>query len=349
MPSFGDLYTIGLPVKLFTLDDLEPKSRKKIIPPIDITEEMNTRFFCDIPKGHQIEWKHGVEVGKPGCGKSELFKFRAKYAYDKYGDDLNIIYTDDLRVGVEELKTSDKPVQYLIIDDATKHMSSRRAFDQAEVLGTFNRLRHHFRDYLKTDYGLILCEFGWQRWIDLDPGFRDGTSLIFKTSMTTYREKEAIAEIVGKQYMPGLEMIWDRIDRGGDAGNRAKSISIGRIGTRSPEHGGVGIYRSQLVNFPQFPEMILSDDYFDKEGNIVWDGKRHEKISDPLEKYRNDPGWSFKIEMYELSRKGVSQKKIGELYSSEDGTPLAQYTVSRYIRDVTDVLNVYAGGDETIA
>src|SRR5574344_917526 len=85
MSSFGSLYTIGLPIKLYTLDDLEPHKPVRYVEPKEITEEMNDRFFCDIPKGTQIEWKHGVIVGKPGCGKTELFRFRAKYAYDKYG------------------------------------------------------------------------------------------------------------------------------------------------------------------------------------------------------------------------------------------------------------------------
>lgn len=345
MSSFGSLYTIGLPVKLYTLDDLEPHKPVRYVEPKDITEEMNDRFFCDIPKGTQIEWKHGVIVGKPGCGKTELFRFRAKYAYDKYGPDaLNIIYTDDLRVAIEEMKKSGKPVQYIIIDDATKHMASRRAFDQTEVLGIFNRLRHELRKYLQTPSGLIICEFGWQRWIDLDPGFRDGTSLIFKTSMTTMREKEAISEIVGKAYMPCLEAIWDRIDRGGASGNRAKSISVARIGTKALDQGGVGIYRSELVDFPQFPKMICSDDYFDEEGNV-----RPPVAPDPLRTIRNDPKWADKVGMYELSRKGIGQKKIGELYPDASGAPLAQYTVSRYIRDVADYLSGYSGGDGQIA
>lgn len=311
---------------------------------MDITEEANKRFFCDIPEGCQIEWKHGVIVGKPGCGKSELFKFRAKYAYEKYGDDLNIIYADDLRVAIEEMKKSGKPVQYIIIDDATKHMSSRKAFDQADVLGIFNRLRHELRKYLQTPSGLIICEFGWQRWIDLDPGFRDGTSLIFKTSMTTNREKEAISEIVGKLYMPCLEAIWDRIDRGGSAGNRAKSLSVARIGTKAIDQGGVGIYRSEMVDFDLFPRMICSSDYFDEDGGV-----RPPVMPDPLSSIRQDPRWADKVGMYELSKEGIGQKKIGELYPSADGAPLAQYTVSRYIRDVADYLSGYRGGDIEIA
>jgi len=336
----ADLLSLGMPSRLLTMEDVIPEeAKKRYVTPYDITEEMNERFFCDIPKGKQIEWKHGCIVGKPGSGKTEMFKFRGKYAYEKYGpENLNIIYTDDLRVGVNEI--NDKPVQYLIIDDATKNMSSRKAYDNTEILGTFNRLRHHFDEYLKTSYGLIMVDFGWQRWIDLDPGFRDGSSLIFKTAMTTKRECDAIEEVIGPDYLSGLYTIWDSIDRGN---NKAKSISVGRIGPRPIEMNGVGMYRSDLVDFPQFPEIIYAEDYFDEEGNIIWNGRRKTKRIDPLEGYRDDPQWADRIKAYDLRKKGITLKRTAEIIGGERGDPVSGMTISRWCENVVDLITKNGG------
>lgn len=255
----GELKALGLTNHLLTMNDLKPPRHKEQ----DITEEMLERFFPDIPKS-QVDFKHGCVVGKPGCGKTELFKARAKYAFNKYGaENLNLIYTDDLRVGVQMM--NNLPVQYLIVDDASKRMSSRAIYEQREVLGVFNRLRHHFTD-LGAKTGIVIVEFGWQRWIDLDPGFRDGSSIIFKTNMTTESERNMIRDLIGNTYMNQLDWIWDHMDRGS---NKHKGRSIGRIGTKPIDNGGVGFYTHRLVDFPEFPEILLGDEWLDDKGRYI--------------------------------------------------------------------------------
>lgn len=160
---------MALPDGLLTLEDILPATHRGR----NITHEMHQRFFIDIPdeESHRIEWRHGCVVGKPGCGKSETIKARAEYAVKKYGkSNINLVYVDDLCTAIEMI--DDRPVQYCIIDDAAKSMSSREIHEQTEILGTFNRLRHYFRKFISTESGVFLCEFGWQRWAELDPGFQ---------------------------------------------------------------------------------------------------------------------------------------------------------------------------------
>lgn len=255
----GEFLSLGLPSDMLTIDDLFPPAFREA----DITEEMLERFFPDPPS--TVVFRHGCIVGKPGCGKTEMFKSRAKYALDKYGrDNVNLVYTDDLRVAIARMDT--RPVQYLIVDDASKRMSSRAVFEQREVLGTFNRLRHHYED-LGATKGIVICEFGWQRWKDVDPGFRDGSSIIFKTGMTTSDEQAYIEDIIGPAYLGRLGWIWDQIDRGN---NKIKGLSVGRIGPRPIDQGGVGYYRHKMVyGFEEFPEILLGDEWLDEKRRYI--------------------------------------------------------------------------------
>lgn len=281
----GEMLSLGLQRSLFTAADLLPPGYREA----DITGEMLERFFPEIPS-NSIIFKHGVIVGKPGCGKSELFKARARYAHEKYGDEnLNIIYTDDLRVAINMMNT--RPVQYLIVDDASKRMSSRAIFEQREILGVFNRLRHHYAE-LGAKQGIVICEFGWQRWQDLDPGFRDGSSVIFKTNMTSESERRMVIDLIGPTYGGRLDWIWDKIDRGD---NKIKGLSIGRIGPKAIDQGGVGYYRHKMATFPDFPKIMLGDEWLDDKGNFInpvnnvdamlrmhKSGKTHNEIADAL-------------------------------------------------------------------
>ena len=305
---------MALPDGLLTLEDILPATHRGR----NITHEMHQRFFIDIPdeESHRIEWRHGCVVGKPGCGKSETFKARAEYAVKKYGkSNINLVYVDDLRTAIEMI--DDRPVQYCIIDDAAKSMSSREIHEQTEILGTFNRLRHYFRKFISTESGVFLCEFGWQRWAELDPGFRDGTSLIFKTNMSSEFERRSIQDFIGTRYMGILDDIWDSMDRGNQA---IKSYSVGRIGPKAISRGGVGIYHLPMTKWDGFPQIVTAAEH---EASKI--------PSDPLEPWRNDPQWARPIEIYDKHMAGARQSDIASEYG------INQATVSRTIARVREL------------
>jgi len=288
----------------------------------DITDDMMKRFFQPIPPtGYpRVDLHQGCIVGKQGSGKTELMKFRAKYAIDLYGaNNVNLVYTNDVRVGIDMMDS--RSVQYLIIDDATSYASSREVHKQTDILKTFNKSRHVFEDKLNGKPGLILYEFAWQRWIELDPGFRDGDSLIFKTGMSGMAEKRGLVDILGEYYTERLYDIWDAI---GSGDNDAKGISIGRIPTKDVNKGGVGFFYNDLVDF-DFPDMICSDEYFGtEEGNV-----------DLLDEYRSKTGWEKRIQCYEMYSDIANNMKQSEI---AERLGVRQGYVSESVKKVRDLL-----------
>ena len=105
-----------------------------------------------------------------------------------------------------------------------QYASSRKVYEQAELVGEFQRLRHLAREASGRKSGLVLCIFSWQRYMDLDPAFRESPLTIFKTGLGG-RDRIELQRMLGP-YTPRLYEIWDRIDRGDDS---AKSTSVAHI------------------------------------------------------------------------------------------------------------------------
>lgn len=296
---------------LLRMEDRFPRSKLR-----DITEELEKRSFPPFPKGSQVIKASCCIVGSQGCGKTELLKWRVSRAKEIYGaENVHVIYTDDIRVALDVI--DDSPVQYVIIDDAMSHASSREVFKQTEIVKTYNRSRHVFEERLKGKPGLILYDWAWQRFGELDPAFRQGDTLIFKTGIAEPSERKLIQSFLGPWYTKLLWQNWDRINRGI---NIAKSVSVGCIASLDPSYG-VGIFRSRMTDDP-LPPMITHDEYFS-------DARENEAI---LAKYRDDPVWARRIECYELSLGGMRQTDIAEKLG------IAQGYVSRSIAKITELL-----------
>ena len=134
------LPSVGLTAHIPNVCRMEPVKWR----PRDITEEVLSRMLPTLPK-HMVRLQHVCIVGKPGSGKSELMKWLSWRACKQYGrDNVHIINTDDLRVAIALL--DDRPVQLLLIDDAMQYASSRKVYEQAELVGEFQRLRHLARE-----------------------------------------------------------------------------------------------------------------------------------------------------------------------------------------------------------
>lgn len=236
---------------------MEPRRWK----PRDITEEVMGRILPPLPK-HMIDLIHVCAVGAPGCGKSEMVKYLAKRACDQYGwDNVHIVCTDDLAVAIAELDP--RPVQFLFVDDAAKLNNSKQAGKKENVdkTGDFQLLRHLQRQASGQTSGLVICIFGWQRYLDLIPALRAGYITIFKSGQAGRYDYVEVENMLGP-YIRLLGDIWDRGKRGD---LDAKNLSIAHIAPLKGTGRENGLFRTEMVSFPEFPDMIPSADYFGEE------------------------------------------------------------------------------------
>jgi len=270
----------------------------------DITEEVNRRVFIAVPKGSQVEKSSVCIIGGQGSGKSVLLSYMYDLCRRCYGEDkVHCIYTDDIRVAMDAL--NDQPVQLVIIDDAMTNASSRQVFEQAEIIKVYNRSRHVYEEKLAGKPGLIIYIWAWQRFGELDPSFRQGDVLIFKTGIAEPSEKKLITQFVGPWYTKVLWQIWDKINRGN---NQIKGTSVARIASLD-ETAGTGLYRSS-PSTAELPELIPGEDYFR-------DTKTEDEI---LDAERDKPGWDRKIDCYLLQRDGgLTQQEIADRLGVSQG------------------------------
>ena len=282
----------------FSMDDMLPTNRLR-----DVTADLDRRFFIPFPKGSQVAKASACIIGGQGCGKSQFLNYWMHMAHERYGkENVHTIYTDDIRVALDLL--NDMPVQLVIVDDAMTNASSRQVFNQTEIVKVYNRSRHVFEEKLNGKPGLILYCWAWQRFGELDPSFRQGDVMIFKTGMAEPSERKLITGFLGQWYTRILYQIWDRINCGS---NYAKSTSVGCIASMNTSMG-VGLYTSKMVPWIM-PDMITHDMHFSDEA----------AEADILNKYRDDPVWGPRIQAYELVKEGKMQKEVAAIIGRRQG------------------------------
>lgn len=290
---------LGFDEQMLSMEDMFPKHQLR-----DITADVNDRVFIEIPKGRQVEKSSVCIVGGQGSGKSVLLSYLYEIACTRYtAEKVHCIYTDDIRVAMDML--NDLPVQLVIIDDAMTNASSRQVFEQAEIIKVYNRSRHVYEEKLAGKPGLIIYIWAWQRFGELDPSFRQGDVLLFKTGIAEPSEKKLITAFIGQWYTRVLWNIWDKINRGNNA---IKSTSVARIASLD-EATGSGLYLSKTTT-AELPRLIHGDNYFR-------DTKTEDEI---LEAQRDKPGWDRKIECYLLQRdEDLTQQEIVERLGVSQG------------------------------
>lgn len=312
------------PKARLTMDDMFPSWTAR-----DITRDLLKRFLLPVPEGRQVVKASMCVVGGQGCGKSVFFEWLAGLVRDRYGESrVHIIYTDDIRVAIRMI--DDSPVQLLIIDDAMTWASSRQVFKQTDILADYNRSRHVFEGRLRGKPGVILYCWGWQRFGELDPAFRQSDVLVFKSGISEKTERAKIQEFVGPVYMSYLWKIWDRISRGDNA---AKNTSVGVIASL-PQVRGVGIFRSAFAEGILPPmvkhEDVLADDEGQDTGPDEGGGPSGDALEnaqtpdtpkkgpDTIRRARHDPAWARRMRVWDyrqahprMTNKTMS-KNLGE-------------------------------------
>lgn len=304
--------------------------------PYDISAEIKSRLFPDLSSHVRIS--HLFLAGMMESGKTTLLVELAQYCVWKYGrENVNLIYTDDMRVGLEELHES-KPVNLIMVDDATQFASSRDYMKHQAMVSAFYRIRHLAKEKSNHDVGLVCIIFSAQRIKEIDVAFRDAPLGIIKTAMTTAGDMSELRKTIPPMYLDLLNQNWNRINQGID---KAKGLSIGYIKPLIGTEGGCGIYRSNLVDFPDFPQMIRSEEYFaDKEDEILEgntsersEAKTEDKVT--LEDLKESHLYDSEIACYEAVKvDGLSIRKTSEKL----GIPYS--TLRRSIAKIEKLLEV---------
>lgn len=252
----GRLQTLGRKQDLWRMSDyvFQEYNEQK-----DLTLLTNDILFPKIPS-NKIRFIHSVIVGPPESGKSTLIIYRVWEAIRRYGiENVNFVYADDLLICIDRMDS--KPFQYLIVDDALKNYSSTDMFkaETKDSLGFVFQMRHEFKRRTGRENGIVLVEFGFQRWKNLPPAFRNGMVVTHKALNTAEKgDREIVREDLGDVWYQELQRITGGIVKGND---RIKSKSVVNIPALAYENNSLGWYTSHLVDFPEFPDLMLKKDY----------------------------------------------------------------------------------------
>lgn len=225
----------------------------------NITDLVLSILFPSIIPENEVVWVHGCVVGWPGCGKTELFMWLVEHAFKLYGESLvNVCYCNDLAIAIDRIDS--RPVQLMIIDDATKCASSLNMMDRdnMDAAGIFQQLRHEYEEVSGKKGGIVICIFGWQRWMELRKSYRSGHVTIFKTAVSEKNDTDWMISNLGEMWYKELMNISGQILL---RNNAAKSRSIAFIPALS-QRGGIGYFRSQLSDIDdKYRKMLVRDRY----------------------------------------------------------------------------------------
>lgn len=316
------LASLGITGNLPNIFEWGEKQTKQYV---DLTDDVLDRIFPPIPNYFRLI--HIDVVGKQGSGKSEFLKFIAWCAMNRYGiENINITLTDNLRINMEIMDT--KPVQLLFVDDATSFASSREIHKQTQLVRQFQRLRHLAKEKSTQQSGLVVVVFSWQRWMDLDPAFRDAMIIFLKTGLIGKTDRTEIQYMLGNDYNRYLYSNWDLMNRGIES---AKSNSVVFISSLAGTGQECGLFKSRMVDFPEYPDMIKSDDYF-KES----EEEQEKDVSNlTINDLRDKEDWKDAVSVYDaVVTEGLSIRKTAEKLD------LSKSKVERLLSKIEKVLEI---------
>ena len=196
----GDMLTGGFTSGLLTLDRMMHPWET-----IDLTETTYRYLFSPI-KGGKVSLRHGAIIGLPESGKSEMVNDIAYHFCDYYGEGkVNIVFCDWLQDALDNMDS--KPVQLLIVDDASTKANSRKSGGNADDTADYFDIRHAFERKARTRTGVIILIYIAQRFKSLDIVFRNAMYLWFKTSTIDPDDRDIIIKYIGNQTYTDLKEI----------------------------------------------------------------------------------------------------------------------------------------------
>lgn len=255
---------------------------------------LNKYLFHDVPK-NDIDVVTIAVIGRRGSGKSTTLTSIVSLGFDKYSpENVNVSWSNDIGYGMDSFDSKD--VQIIMVDDAMKKQSSRRIHANTDKIGDYNDIRHGYRKKTGKNNGLIIVIWAWQRWMDLDPAFRESMDIVLLKTSSYSREKEIMIEMFGKDCYRYINENYDLIRRGD---NKAKSRSIAHIVSLEGTGNENGVFILDKRECPNMPKFIDTSIVVEESSEENKEGQEQTiTLNDLLES--NDDKIKLKARCYEM-------------------------------------------------
>lgn len=296
-------------------------SRPKQAKLLNLTQRVYSILFPPLPDHNCVGAISASILGRRGSGKTELAKAIGKTGYDIYGpDNINIIWSTSLRYCMDHMDY--KAVQLLMIDDAMQEQSSRRIHKNTNDLADYHKLRHLHEK--KCPRGYVITVWAWQRWMDLDPAYKDSLDIIWlKTGQTDEAEKQHMRRIYGDACYKYITKNWGYMMTGD---SNAKSRSIVHLVPLEETGLENGVFIQRMVDFPQMPPFV---DY-----SLLKSSEAEEApVKECVPKKADDPKWALKVKCYnKIVLQSLDCRTAGRQLK------VSHMTASRYAKEVQSYL-----------
>lgn len=292
---------------------------------VDRTEEVLNEYLLIPLTEHKVMLVNVGILGKPESGKSVMIVSLAKQIADRYGlEYVNIVWSSSLIYGIDHFDK--KPVQVIIIDDAMMNNSSRRIHKNSHKVGLFNKIRHIYEEASGNKSGLIIVIWAWQRWMDLDPAFKQLNLLFLKTGLYGTDKTEMIS-LYGEDYYRFICSNWEFISKGNDG---AKSKSVVHIFPAEGTEKENGVFIHHMTDFPEMPQYV---DY-DEDDPLPAKASADIQEDSRLEQMKQND--ELKIYAYCYEQLMINQRKCKDI-AKELGK--SSSTVSRYAKKAKEMID----------
>jgi len=225
----------------------------------DVTDMVNNRVLLPIPADRIALIQFGI-FGTPEAGKTQFSIHLAKLIFDHYGEEnVNIIYGRNVSKCLPQMDA--KPVQFIIIDDASGSQNSRKAYENVEATQEVFTARHSARERKDgtenaDQGGIVFLVWICQVYATLDKNLRKFHYVFVKTFDQTESNVEYKRLIGG--YADPLRKNTLKIEAGDQTAKGYCLCAIPSMFQDGNRLAGRGAYRSKFItDFPQFPDTRL--------------------------------------------------------------------------------------------
>ena len=279
----------------------------------DMTQRTYSYLFPPLKRG-KVALRHGVVIGLPESGKTEMINDIAYRAREFYGkDSLNIVFCECIQDALANIDA--RPAQLLLVDDAVKQANSRKSGANADDVADYFEIRHQFERRARTLTGAVILIYVSQRFKSLDIVFRNALFVWFKTATVDPDDKDIIRKYIGGDAFEDIERVSARMYYHHDDSAKERCI------IHLPLEHTTGYFHSEMRE--RIIRMVGRQEIRQRE---VFTFDREALI----EKMLKEEKWAKAARCYKLAQNGLLQDQIA-------ADPLIQVNrprVSQLIKEV---------------